>query len=286
MNRFDFDIQTDDFLLAALREDAGEGDITTQSTIPQNAVAHGRYIAKESGILCGIDVCKRVYELVGSGVVFDKHFEDGAKISKGDVIAEVSGNARVLLTGERIGLNIMQHLSGIATRTAIAADAVKGTKAKITDTRKTTPMMRRLEKYAVRVGGGYNHRFGLSDGVLIKDNHIAAAGSIGAAVAAAKENAPHTLKVEVEVETFDQVREALDARADIIMLDNMSVADMKTAVGMIGGAALTEASGNMGDKNSEQLLEVARTGVDIISIGALTHSVKALDISLKFVIGK
>lgn len=286
MNKFVFDSQTDDFLLATLREDAGEGDITTLSTIPQDATAHGRYIAKESGILCGIDVCKRVYELLGGGIEFAAHFEDGTEIKKGDVIAEVSGNARILLTGERTGLNIMQHLSGIATRTAQAVCAVKGTNAKITDTRKTTPLMRRLEKYAVRVGGGYNHRFGLSDGILIKDNHIAAAGGILAAVAAARENAPHTLKIEVETESFGQIDEALRAGADIIMLDNMSVSDMAQAVKRIGGAALTEASGNMGDKSAEELMAVARTGVDIISIGALTHSVKALDISLKFTLGK
>lgn len=284
MNRFVFDAQTDDFLLAALKEDAGEGDITTASTIPDGRTARGRYIAKEDGVLCGTCVCERVYALIGGKTELKTYFCDGDHIKKGDVIAEVSGDAHTMLTGERVGLNILQHLSGIATRTAQAVKAVEGTDAKITDTRKTTPMMRRLEKYAVRVGGGYNHRFGLSDGVLIKDNHIAAAGGIANAVAGAKKYAPHTLKIEVETETFAQIEEALAAGADIIMLDNMGVSDMEKAVKLIGGRAITEASGNMGDKNAQQLRDVAETGVDIISIGALTHSVRALDISLKFII--
>ena len=271
--------QIDAILRYALEEDIGTGDITTLSTIPADARAHGRYIAKEDGILCGIDVAKRTFELLGADVEFTVYKNDGDEIKRGDIIAEVSGNAVGVLTGERIGLNIMQRLSGVATSTRKAVDAVAGTKAKICDTRKTTPGLRVLEKYAVRVGGGTNHRFNLADGVLVKDNHIVAAGSITNAVAAAKKSVPHTLKIEVEVEDFDQLAEALEAGADIIMLDNMLVEDMARAVEITNGRAMLEASGNMGERD---LLEVAKTGVDLISIGALTHSVKALDISLKF----
>jgi nicotinate-nucleotide pyrophosphorylase (carboxylating) len=271
--------QIDAILKYALEEDIGTGDITTLSTIPENARAHGKYIAKDDGILCGINVVKRTFELLGADVEFTVYKTDGDEIKRGDIIAEVSGNAVAVLTGERVGLNLMQRLSGVATATRKAVDAVRGTKAKICDTRKTTPGLRVLEKYAVRVGGGTNHRFNLADGVLIKDNHIVAAGSITNAVAAAKKNVPHTLKIEVEVEDFDQLSEALEAGADIIMLDNMSVENMTRAVEITNGRALLEASGNMGERD---LLEVAKTGVDLISIGALTHSVKALDISLKF----
>ena len=214
-------------------------------------------------------------------VTLTRRFEDGASFRRGDVLAEVRGNAVSILSGERVGLNLLQHLSGIATRTREAVDAVRGTSAHIVDTRKTTPGMRVLEKYAVRVGGGSNHRFNLADGVLIKDNHIVAAGSITEAVAAAKRHAPHTLKVEVETETMEQVDEAIAAGADIIMLDNMNNDAMRAAVSRIAGRALTEASGNMGERD---LRAVAETGVDLISIGALTHSVRAMDISLKFVV--
>ncbi len=271
--------QLDSILLKALEEDVGTGDITTLTTIPHNAQASGRYIAKESGIICGLDIAQRVFELLGGGIEFIKHKNDGDSVEKGDLIAEVNGNAVKLLTGERTGLNIMQRLSGIATRTKAAVDAVVGTGAKICDTRKTTPGLRIMEKYAVRVGGGTNHRFNLADGILIKDNHIVASGSITKAVESARSSAPHTLKIEVEVETFEQLEEALAAKADIIMLDNMSENDMRKAVEIVGGRALVEASGNMGEKD---LRAVAETGVDLISIGALTHSVKSLDISLKF----
>jgi len=269
----------DKILLNALEEDIGNGDITTLSVIPEGVTATGRYIAKESGILCGIGIAERVYELIDDSVVFTKHFKDGDKVNKGDIIAEVSGKAITLLSGERVGLNLMQRLSGISTRTAEAVNAIKGYKAKIADTRKTTPGIRVLEKYAVRVGGGSNHRFNLADGVLIKDNHIAAAGSITNAVNNARKNAHHMLKIEVEVETFEQLNEALDVGADIIMLDNMSEENMTKAVEIIGGRAIAEASGNMGERN---LADVAKTGVDLISIGALTHSVHSMDISLKF----
>ncbi|MBR6709216.1 MAG: carboxylating nicotinate-nucleotide diphosphorylase [Clostridia bacterium] len=263
----------------ALTEDIGTGDITTLTTIPAERRAHGRYIAKETGILCGIDIAEMVYHRLDPTIEMKKYFSDGDQIQKGDVIAEVWGNAVNLLTGERVGLNLMQHLSGIATRTAAAVEMVAGTTASICDTRKTTPGLRVLEKYAVRVGGGSNHRFNLADGVLIKDNHIIAAGSITNAVASARKGAPHTMKIEVEVETMEQLHEALEAGADIIMLDNMNNDMMREAVSIVNGRALTEASGNMGDRD---LAAVAACGVDLISIGALTHSVRALDISLKF----
>ena len=273
------DIMLDKLIMNALSEDVGTGDITTESTIPETARAHGLYKAKESGVLCGIGVAARVFELIDRDIEFTPLKRDGDRIEKGDIIAEVRGKATNVLTGERVGLNLMQRMSGIATRTAEAVAQVEGTGAKICDTRKTTPGLRVVEKYAVKVGGGTNHRFNLADGILIKDNHIVAAGSITNAVRAARANAPHTLKIEVEVETFDELNEALDVGADIIMLDNMSCEDMKKAVGIVNGRAVTEASGNMGDRN---LKEVADCGVDLISIGALTHSVRSLDISLKF----
>lgn len=271
----------DKIIMNALTEDIGTGDITTQTTIPTDKIAHGLYKAKESGVLCGMDVAKRVFELINGDIKFTAFAKDGDRIEKGDIIAEVRGKATDVLTGERIGLNLMQRMSGIATRTAEAVKAVEGYSSKICDTRKTTPGLRVIEKYAVKVGGGTNHRFNLADGILIKDNHIVAAGSITAAVKAARENAPHTLKIEVEVENFTQLEEALAAGADIIMLDNMSCEEMAKAVKIVDGRAITEASGNMGDRN---LAEVAACGVDLISIGALTHSVRALDISLKFTI--
>ena len=273
------DIMLDKLIMNALSEDVGTGDITTESTIPETARAHGLYKAKESGVLCGIGVAARVFELIDRDIEFTPLKRDGDRIEKGEIIAEVRGKATNVLTGERVGLNLMQRMSGIATRTAEAVAQVEGTGAKICDTRKTTPGLRVVEKYAVKVGGGTNHRFNLADGILIKDNHIVAAGSITNAVRAAWANAPHTLKIEVEVETFDELNEALDVGADIIMLDNMSCEDMKKAVGIVNGRAVTEASGNMGDRN---LKEVADCGVDLISIGALTHSVRSLDISLKF----
>ena len=268
-----------ELLRQALQEDAGGGDVTTLSTIPEDAVAHGRYIAKEDGVLCGMDIVRAVYDLLDPAIALTVHVPEGGFYKKGDVLAEVRGNAQNVLTGERVGLNLLQHMSGIATATAKAVAAVEGYKARITDTRKTTPGLRHLEKYAVRVGGGVNHRFNLSDGILIKDNHIVAAGGITAAVRAARAAAPHTLKIEVEVENEEMLREALDAGADIIMLDNMDCDAMAAAVTLVNGRALTEASGNMGERD---LTAVAATCVDLISIGALTHTVHAMDISLKF----
>lgn len=265
----------------ALNEDVGTGDITTETTIPADKKAFGRFIAKENMVICGLDVAELVFHKVDETIEFSANCKDGDCIEKGFVIAEVSGNARNVLTGERTALNLMQRMTGVATRTNEAVKCVEGTKAKITDTRKTTPGLRVLEKYAVRVGGGSNHRFNLADGILIKDNHIAVSGGIVNAVKNARAAAPHTIKIEVEVENKEQLMQALEAGADIIMLDNMSNEEMTECVKIVDGRAMVEASGNMGDKD---LSAVAKTGVDIISIGALTHSVKAADISLKFTI--
>ena len=271
--------QVEQIITLALNEDIGTGDITTLSTIPEDKTAIGRFVAKEDMIICGIDLAKHIFGRVDPSIEMKANFKDGDAVKKGDVIAVVSGNAQNVLTGERTALNFMQRLTGIATRTHASVAEVAGTNAKITDTRKTTPGLRVLEKYAVRVGGGTNHRFNLADGVLIKDNHIAVSGGVKNAVKNARAVIPHTLKIEVEVETKEQLAEALDAGADIIMLDNMSNDLMRECVGIVAGRALVEASGNMGEKS---LREVAETGVDIISIGALTHTVKAADISLKF----
>jgi nicotinate-nucleotide pyrophosphorylase (carboxylating) len=269
----------DNIITACFDEDMPYGDITTESVIKDGTVADGYFIAKDDGIICGTEIAKRVFELAGGNVILDLFVKDGDEIKKGQKIAHVKGDAKSILRGERTALNLMQRTSGIATATNKAIKAVEGTNAKITDTRKTMPGLRILDKFAVKVGGGYNHRTGLSDGILIKDNHIAAAGGIKNAVEAARKSVPHTLKIEVETENFEQIKEALEAKADIIMLDNMSIEDMRKAVLLIDGKAITEASGNMGERD---LKAVAQTGVDIISIGALTHSVKALDISLKF----
>jgi len=269
----------DGFLLAALREDIGTGDVTTNSCVPEDAISTGAFIAKKAGVICGVDVLERLFELLDSSIHISPLIHDGDSAEVGSVIATITGPSGSILTGERTALNILQHMSGVATRTAEAVKAVSDTTAKIVDTRKTTPGLRVLDKYAVRCGGGSNHRFNLSDGVLIKDNHIIAARGIANAVDLARQKCPHMLKIEVEAETLDQVKEALDAGADVIMLDNMTVETMSEAVRLIDGRAATEASGNMGERDLES---VAATGVDFISIGALTHSVEALDISLKF----
>ena len=272
-------IGLDDFLLMALREDIGTGDITTISCVPEEQTSSGRFIAKEDGIVCGLEVAERVFTIYDSQTWFEALVPEGEYAKKGDILATVEGKSRSVLMCERVALNLLQRMCGIATRTAEAVRAVEGTGARIVDTRKSTPGLRALEKYAVRAGGGSNHRYNLADGILIKDNHIKAAGGITAAVEAARQNAPHTLRIEVEAESLDEVREALEAGADIIMLDNMDNAGMREAVEIIAGRALTEASGNMGERD---LRAVAETGVDFISIGALTHSVKSLDVSLKF----
>jgi nicotinate-nucleotide pyrophosphorylase (carboxylating) len=269
----------DDVITRALDEDRGNGDVTTRATISEETNCSGRFLAKESGVICGLPVLVRTYALIDERIQVDCRVADGDTVLAGSVIAQISGPARGILTGERVALNFIRHLSGIATRTRAAVQAVQGTRTRITDTRKTTPGLRSLEKYAVRMGGGVNHRFNLADGILIKDNHIRAAGGIRQAVERARQAAPHMLKIEVETETAGQIDEALQAGADIIMLDNMSLDEMALAVKQIGGRAVVEASGNMGDKD---LKAVAATGVDLISIGALTHSVQALDISLRF----
>lgn len=263
----------------ALTEDLNTGDITTMSTVPQDKHIGGNFIAKADGVLCGMDIAQAVFAYIDSQVNIVCILNDGSAVKKGDIIATIEGRAISVLTGERLALNLMQRLSGIATKTSEAVKKVDGFDVKILDTRKTTPGLRVPEKYAVRTGGGYNHRFTLSDGVLIKDNHIKAAGGIKEAITAARNYVPHTLKIEVEVETLEQVEQALSARADIIMLDNMTSEMMTQAVTRIDKKALVEASGNMDEKD---LQEVAATGVDFISIGALTNSVKPLDISLKF----
>ncbi len=272
-------IGLDKLILDALSEDLGTGDITTESCIPADAVSTGFFRAKMDGVFCGMAVLERVFRLVDEKVAVTPLVSDGDRVKKGENIAKITGPSRSVLCGERVALNLVQHMSGIATATRKAVEAVEGTGAVIVDTRKMTPGLRVLEKYAVKAGGGRNHRFNLADGILIKDNHIVAAGGIAQAIEAVRRTAPHTLKIEIECETADQVRQALDAGADIIMLDNMSVEDMRACVKLIDRRAVTEASGNMGERD---LREVAETGVDIISIGALTHSVAALDISLKF----
>ncbi len=269
----------DSFLLSALQEDIGTGDITTECCVPENEQSRAVFRCKQAGVVCGLEVAKRVFALLDGQVEFTATVAEGTAVQVGDIVATISGPSRSILSGERLALNLMQHMSGVATQTARLVEQVRGTKAVIVDTRKTTPGLRVLEKYAVRMGGGTNHRFNLADGVLIKDNHIVAAGGITNAVANARKIVPHTLKIEVETTNFDEIQEALDAGADIIMLDNMSCADMAKAVAMIAGRAKVEASGNMG---SRDVAEVAATGVDLISVGALTHSVEALDISLQF----
>ncbi|HAJ98869.1 MAG TPA: carboxylating nicotinate-nucleotide diphosphorylase [Bacteroidales bacterium] len=272
------DFISDELIINALREDIGQGDVTTRSTVPQDTVVQGKFIAKQQGVICGLPLVERVFQILDPEVLIHFLVKDGDKVSPGMVVAEISGNAASILSGERVALNLLQFLSGIATYTAQVVESVKETKLKILDTRKTLPCMRALSKYAVRVGGGSNHRLDLAGGVLIKDNHIKAAGSITHAVIAARIHAPFTLKIEVETETLQQVQEALNVGADIIMLDNMDIETMREAVRIINGRAFTEASGNMDRKN---LLEVAATGVDAVSIGSLTNNTLSLDVSLK-----
>lgn len=271
--------QIDKVIRLSLEEDMPFGDITTENIIPEESCSSARFIAKEDGILAGMPVVERTFYLIDPRVKLEILCADGSAVHKGDVIARVEGPTSAILKGERTALNLLQRLSGVATRTQGLARLIADTPAKVVDTRKTTPGLRYLEKYAVRVGGGQNHRFSLSDGVLIKDNHIAAAGGIRPAVAAVRGKIPHTIRIEVEVESLEMVSEALEAGADIIMLDNMSEDQMAEAVKIIAGRALTEASG---DIDEDRIRRVAETGVDIISVGRITHSVKSLDISLKF----
>ncbi len=267
----------DRILEAALAEDIHTGDITTLAVVPGKRDAGAILKAKESMVLAGIDVAARVFRLLDPAIRFTPRFSDGARLQSGDILAELQGDAAFLLQGERVSLNLLQRMCGVATLTSLYVEAVAGTRARIVDTRKTTPGLRVLEKYAVRVGGGINHRTGLYDGVLIKENHIAAAGGIAEAVRRARAYIPHTMKIEVETETLGEVGEALAAGADIIMLDNMDLAAMRQAVATIGGRALVEASGGV---SLDTVRAIAETGVDIISVGALTHSARAMDISM------
>lgn len=263
-----------------LEEDIGTGDVTTLTTIPADSRSRGIIHMKESGIIAGLPVAEAVFREVDPELTFTASVIEGDSVTKGDTIAVVEGSTRSILLGERLALNLMQRTSGIATRTRQFVEAIDGLPARLVDTRKTTPGHRLLEKYAVRVGGGHNHRFGLYDAVMIKDNHIKGAGGIAQAVGAARKMIPHTMKIEVEVESFAQLEEALQANADIIMLDNMSPADMREAVRLIRERAphvVTEASGSV---TLESIRAIAETGIDVISVGRLTYSVQALDISL------
>ncbi|MFO7813552.1 MAG: carboxylating nicotinate-nucleotide diphosphorylase [Pelovirga sp.] len=263
----------------ALQEDIGLGDVTSLAVVASETTARAELVAKEDFVVAGLDVAAAVFHQLDPDLRFEKIFIDGQKVNRGDVLAWLKGPALMLLQGERVALNLLQRMSGIATLTARFVAAVEGTGAFIVDTRKTVPGLRSLDKYAVRAGGGRNHRIGLFDGVLIKENHIAAAGGITEAIAATRGKVPHILKIEVETRNLDEVQQALDAGADVIMLDNMTNADMASAVALIAGRALTEASGGV---NLERVREIAETGVNIISVGALTHSVTAADISMLF----
>ena len=263
----------------ALDEDVGRGDITTEATIPDRAMAHARLATKQDVIVAGMEVFRAVFASIDGSLAIQMHRQDGDDVATGTALAELDGRARSLLMGERVALNFLQRLSGIATLTRRYVEAIRGYHAHIIDTRKTTPGWRLLEKYAVRVGGGHNHRHDLGDGVLIKDNHIVAAGGIQAAVNAARARSHHLLKIEVEAATLAQVEEALRAGVEVIMLDNMDLPTMAQAVKQIGGRALVEASGGI---SLESVVDVARTGVDLISVGKLTHSAPAVDIHLKF----
>ena len=271
--------ETDRIIRTALQEDIGHGDITTAATIDPGVNSRAELVAKEDFVLAGIDVARRVFYLLDNSIAFEGLSRDGHWVRKGDVLAWLKGEAAILLQGERVALNLLQRLCGIATLTARFVEAVKGTEAVIVDTRKTTPGLRVLEKYAVRMGGGRNHRTSLYDGVLIKENHVAAAGGIAVAVRRARERAAHVLKIEVETRDLGEVEEALAAGADIILLDNMDLPTLRRAVEIVDGKALTEASGGV---NLETVRDIAETGVDFISVGALTHSFRAMDISMLF----
>lgn len=278
MNDITMIMNADEFILSALREDISSEDVTTNAVMREYKKGTVELICKEDGIIAGLDVFKRVFTLLDANTEFEINVKDGDAVKNGDKIGTVTGDIRVLLSGERTALNYLQRMSGIATYTNSIAKLFEGSKTKLLDTRKTTPNMRIFEKYAVKVGGGHNHRYNLSDGILLKDNHINAAGSITNAVKLAKEYAPFVRKIEVETETLDMVREAVDAGADIIMLDNMTHETMAEAIKIIDGRAETECSGNVTRENVEKLIDL---GVDYISSGALTHSAPIMDLSLK-----
>lgn len=271
-------LNVDNLILQALREDITSEDITTNSVMPEYQLGEVELICKQDGVLAGLDVFKRVFELLDDKTTFDMQAKDGELVRNGQLLGKLKGDIRVLLEGERTALNYLQRMSGIATYTHSIAALLAGSKTKLLDTRKTTPNMRVFEKYAVKVGGGYNHRFNLSDGILLKDNHIGAAGGVTQAVKMAQQYAPFVRKIEVEVENLDMVKEAVEAGADIIMLDNMDKETMKEAIRIIDGRAKTECSGNVTKENVANLIDI---GVDYISSGALTHSAPILDLSLK-----
>ena len=278
MNDITMKMQADQLIRMALQEDITSEDVSTNAVMRSAVKGTVDLIAKEDGIIAGLDVYARVFQILDEKTEVHFNFKDGDAVKKGDLLATVNGDIRVLLSGERVALNYLQRMSGIATYTSQVAKLLEGSKVTLLDTRKTTPNCRVFEKYAVRVGGGCNHRYNLSDGVLLKDNHIGAAGSVAKAVAMAKEYAPFVRKIEIEVETMDQVKEAVEAGADIIMLDNMTPEMMKEAVNFIDGRAQTECSGNITKENIQKILE---TGVDFASSGALTYSAPILDISMK-----
>lgn len=271
-------LNVDNLILQALREDITSEDITTNSVMPEYQLGEVDLICKQDGVLAGLEIFKRVFELLDDKTEFEMQAKDGDKVTNGQLIGKIRGDIRVLLEGERTALNYLQRMSGIATYTNSIAVLFEGSKTKLLDTRKTTPNMRVFEKYAVKVGGGYNHRFNLSDGILLKDNHIGAAGGVKEAVHMAQEYAPFVRKIEVECETLEMVKEAVEAGADIIMLDNMDKETMKEAIRIIDGRAKTECSGNVTKENVANLIDI---GVDYISSGALTHSAPIMDLSLK-----
>lgn len=278
MNDITMRLNADELIKMALREDISSEDVSTNAVMPEAKAGEVELIAKQDGIICGMDVYERVFKLLDENTVVEKYVKDGDAVTKGQLMAKVKGDIRVLLSGERVALNYLQRMSGIATYTHDVAELLKGSKTVLLDTRKTTPNMRIFEKYAVKCGGGQNHRYNLSDGVLLKDNHIGAAGSVTKAIEMAKAYAPFVRKIEIETETLEQVKEAADAGADIIMLDNMDVATMKEAVKIIDGRAKTECSGNVTKENIKNIID---SGVDYVSSGALTHSAPILDISMK-----
>lgn len=278
MNSITMKMQADKLIRMALQEDITSEDVSTNAVMRSAVKGTVDLIAKEDGIIAGLDVYARVFQILDEKTEISFNFKDGDAVKKGDLLGIVTGDIRVLLSGERVALNYLQRMSGIATYTKQVSKLLEGSKVTLLDTRKTTPNCRVFEKYAVRIGGGCNHRYNLSDGVLLKDNHIGAAGSIAKAVAMAKEYAPFVRKIEIEVETMEQVKEAVEAGADIIMLDNMTPEMMKEAVELIAGRAQTECSGNITKENIAKILE---TGVDFVSSGALTHSAPILDISMK-----
>ena len=272
------ELVADELILRALKEDITSEDVSTNAVMRGKVMGEVQLIAKAEGVICGLWVFERTFKLLDKDTEVDFMAKDGDRVKRGQLVATVRGDIRVLLSGERVALNFLQRMSGIATYTAHMVELLKGSKTKLLDTRKTTPNMRVFEKYAVTIGGGCNHRYNLSDGILLKDNHIGAAGSITRAVRLAREYAPFVRKIEVEVENLEMCREALEAGADIIMLDNMSVEDMKKAVKMIDGRAQTECSGNVTKDTVKNIIE---TGVDFVSSGALTHSAPILDLSMK-----